>query len=71
MPLHQELMRFDIKCCISRKKSGTRIQIFDDNYYSCSFEMTMQKIQNIHFDVDFSMVKSEDIFSTQIQTLLT
>ena len=71
MPLHQELTRFYIKCCISRKKAGTSIQILDDNYYSWSFEMTMNKIQNIYLDVDFSMVNFEDIFSTQIQTLLT
>jgi len=56
MPLHQELTRFDIKCCISRKKAGTSIQIVDYNYYSWSSGMTMQKIQNIYLDVDFSMV---------------
>ena len=44
MHLHQELTRFDIKCCISRKKVGRSITILDDNYYAWSFEMTMQKI---------------------------
>jgi hypothetical protein len=39
MPLHQELTRFDIKCCISRKKAGRSIKTLDDNYYARTFEM--------------------------------
>ena len=62
MPLHQELTMFDMKCYILRKKAGSSIKILDDNYYAWSFEMTMQKIQNTHLKVDFSMVNFEDIF---------
>ena len=43
MPLHQELTRFNIKCCILRKKAGRSITILDDNY-AWTFDMTMQKI---------------------------
>jgi hypothetical protein len=61
MPLHQELTRFGIKCCILRKKAGRSIQILENNYYAWSFEMTMQKILKFS-EVDFSMVKFEVIF---------
>jgi hypothetical protein len=61
MPLHQELTRFDIKC-ISRKKAGRSIKILEDNYYAGSLQMIMQKMQNTHLEVDFSMVNFEVTF---------
>ena len=61
MSLHQELTRFDIKC-ILRKKAGKSINILHDNYYAWSFEMIMQKMQNTHLEIDFSIVNFEIFF---------
>ena len=62
MPLHQELTSFDIKCYISRNKAGRNVQYLENNYYPWGFEMTMQKIQNTHLELDFSLVNLEIIF---------
>jgi len=67
MPLHQELTRFNIKCCISRKKAGRSIKILDDYYYAWSFEMTMQKIVKYSLRSSLQHGKLSGYFSTQIQ----
>ena len=63
MPLHQELTSFDIKCCISRKKVGRSIKIFDDNYYAWSFQMTMKKILKYSLRSSLQHGKLKRIFS--------
>ena len=54
------MTRFDIKSW--GKKAGRSIKIWAINYYTWSFEMTMQKIQNTHLEVHFSIVNFKVIF---------